>query len=101
VTTGLFSTASDGGAYDRARVMHLSTKGLAGTATIMAIRPTGTVVGENPEFEIELRVVMGGGAPYLATARQTLALVAVPHFQPGKEVPVKVDRADPLSLIIA
>jgi hypothetical protein len=97
---GLFTAGPDG-ADDRTKLMHLSAHGMPGTATILAIRETGTIVGENPECEIDLRVVIGAGAPYDATARQALAPVAIPHFQPGKEVPVKVDRSDPLSLVIA
>lgn len=101
MVTGWFTATHDGGTDDRAKVMHLSANGLTGTATILAIRETGVVVGTNPQCEIELRVVVGSGAPYLALARQTLAPVAIPHFQPGREVPVKVDRSDPQTVVIA
>lgn len=101
MTPDLFSSPPQSDTDERAKVMRLTAGGVSGTATITEIRRTGVLVGGNPECEIDLRVVIGGGAPYAATARQTLAPVAIPHFQPGREVPVKVDPLDRLSLIIA
>lgn len=95
------SQTLDGVAGYQQKVMHLTQVGVPGTATITAIRQTGTFVNENPECDLDLQVTVGGGAPYAATVRQTLAMVAIPHFQPGKEVPVKVDPQDPQSMIIA
>ncbi len=45
------------------KVMHLSQVGIPGTATITAVRQTGTFVNENPECDIDLQVIVGGGAP--------------------------------------
>lgn len=83
------------------KVQHLNAVGRPGTATVTAIRQTGTMINENPECDIDLQVVVDGGPPYAATVRQTIAMIAIPSFQPGKEVPVKVDPQDPSSLIIA
>ena len=95
------SAALGGMAEYQQKVTHLNANGRVGTATVTALRQTGTFVNENPECEIDLEVTVGDGAPYAATVRQVLAIVAIPGFQPGAQVPVKVDPQDPQSLIIA
>lgn len=94
------SETLEGQAAYQQKAMHLSQNGIPGTATITGLRQTGVFVNENPECDIDLTVTTGG-EPYAATVRQTLALVAIPQFQPGTEVPVKVDPQDAQSLIIA
>jgi hypothetical protein len=86
---------------DAQKAQHLNANGRAGMATITAVRQTGTFVNENPEIEMDLQVSVEGMAPYPATLRQVVAMVAVPQFQPGAAVPVKVDPMDPNSLIVA
>jgi hypothetical protein len=86
---------------DSRKAQYLSVNGTAGTATITALRETGTFVNENPEVEMDLQVSVDGMTPYAATHRQVIALVASPKFQPGATVPVRVDPAQPTSLIVA
>ena len=85
---------------DAHKAQHLQANGRTGMATITALRQTGTFVNENPEVEMDLQVSVEGMAPYAVTHRQVLALIAVPQFQPGASVPVKVDPMDPQSLIV-
>ena len=86
---------------DAQRAQHLNDNGRAGTATITALRQTGTFVNDNPEVEMDLEVSVDGMTPYLATHRQVVATIAAPRFLPGAIVPVKVDPAEPTSLIVA
>ena len=86
---------------DAQKAQHLSVNGRPGTATITALRQTGTFVNENPEVEMDLQVSVDGMQPYPATHRQVIAMIAAPQFQPGATVPVKVDPAEPTSLIVA
>ena len=86
---------------DARRADHLTRNGRAGTATIVALRQTGTFVNENPEVEMDLQVTVDGMVPYPATHRQVIAMIAAPQFQPGSTVPVRVDPAQPTSLIVA
>jgi Protein of unknown function (DUF3592) len=88
-------------ASDGQKSQHLMQAGRVGTATVTAVRQTGTFVNNNPECELDLQVVVDGGDPYEVTHRQVLAMVALPGFQPGASVPVRVDPDDPSSLIIA
>jgi hypothetical protein len=88
-------------ANDGQKAQYLMQAGRVGSATVSAVRQTGTFVNNNPECELDLRVAVDGGAPYPVTCRQVLAMVALPGFQPGASVPVRVDPNDPQSLIIA
>jgi hypothetical protein len=83
------------------KAQYLMQAGRVGSATISAVRQTGTFVNNNPECEIDLQVSVDGSAPYAVTHRQVLAMVALPSFQPGASVPVRVDPTDASSLIIA
>jgi hypothetical protein len=83
------------------KAQYLMQAGRVGTATVSAVRQTGTFVNNNPECELDLEVVVDGGTPYQVTHRQVLAIVALPSFQPGSSVPVRVDPDDSDSLIIA
>jgi hypothetical protein len=86
---------------DEERARDLQINGRPGTATITALRRTGTFVNENPEVEMDLEVTVDGMTPYAATHRQVIAVIASPQFQPGSIVPVKVDPGEPTSLIVA
>jgi len=88
-------------ASDGQKAQHLMQAGRIGTATVTGVRQTGTFVNNNPECELHLQVSVDGGAPYHVNHRQVLAMVALPGFQPGASVPVRVDPEDPASLIIA
>ena len=79
----------------------LMATGRQGTATVTAIRDTGLTVNENPQVELDLQVSVDGTAPYAVTHRQVVSRVAIPAFQPGATVPVRVDPADPHTLLIA
>lgn len=88
-------------ANDGQKAQYLMQAGRVGSATVSAVRQTGTFVNNNPECELALQVVLDGGEPYGVTHRQVLAMVALPGFQPGASVPVRVDPNNPQSLIIA
>jgi len=85
----------------RQREQELLRSGRVGRATVSGVRQTGTFVNDNPECELELQVSVDGGDPYRVTHRQVLAMIALPGFQPGASVPVRVDPEDPLNLVIA
>jgi hypothetical protein len=87
-------------AADGQRAQYLMTNGRQGSATIQAIRDTGMTINDNPTVELELSVSIGDDAVYGVTHKQTIARIAIPSFQPGATVPVRVDPADPHSLVI-
>ena len=65
------------------------------------MRQTGTFVNENPQVEFDLQVTCEGMPTYTTTHRQVIAQIAIPQFQPGATVPVRVDPENPSSLIVA
>ncbi|WP_027007436.1 DUF3592 domain-containing protein [Conexibacter woesei] len=85
---------------DGVKAQHLMANGQAGSATITAVRDTGMTINDNPTVEMDLDVSLGGGEPYAVTHRQTISRIAIPSFQPGATVPVRVDPADRTSLMI-
>jgi len=88
-------------AEESQRANHLAAVGRPGTATITALRDTGATVNEHPIVELDLQVSVDGGAPYPVTIRQTINRLFTANFQPGNTVSVKVDPADPSSVIVA
>jgi len=86
---------------DQAKAQHLMANGRQGTAVITDVRQTGMYVNENPQVEMDLQVTVEGLPSYTATHRQVIAQIAIPQFQPGATVPVRVDPEDPSSVLIA
>jgi len=83
------------------KAQHLMLDGRVASATITAVRDTGVTINDNPTVEFDLCVVLDDTAPYAVTHRQTISRIAIPSFQPGATIPVRVDPADRGSLIIA
>jgi Protein of unknown function (DUF3592) len=86
---------------DQQKAQHLMANGKVGTAVITDARQTGMFVNENPQVEMDLQVTVDGLPTYTATHRQVIAQIAIPQFQPGATVPVRVDPANPSSVLIA
>ena len=87
-------------AADSQKAQHLMVNGRVGSATITAIRDTGMTINDNPTVELDLSVTLDDAAPYAVTHRQTISRIAIPSFQPGTTVPVRVDPANHSSLLI-
>ncbi|HEX6390033.1 MAG TPA: hypothetical protein VFZ89_11310 [Solirubrobacteraceae bacterium] len=86
---------------DAQKAQYLAVSGRPGTARIDAVRDTGITINDNPTVEFDLAVSIDGAEPYAVTMRQNISRIAIGSFQPGATVPVKVDPADPQSLVIA
>lgn len=85
---------------DAQKAQYLMANGRVGSAVITDARQTGMFVNENPQVEMDLQVTVEGIPSYTATHRQVVAQIAIPQFQPGATVPVRVDPQNPSSLII-
>ena len=83
------------------KAQYLMASGRHGSATIEAIRDTGLTINDNPTVELDLSVSVDGRDAYAVTHRPTISRIAIASFQPGATVPVRVDPADPQSLMIA
>jgi hypothetical protein len=68
--------------------------GVEATATVVASRPTGTVVSFNPVIDLDLIVMMPNGVPRPVTRREVVAQLHLTRAQPGIRLRVKVDPSD-------
>ena len=93
--------AVDSAASDAQRAQHLALNGVPGQATITTIRDTGTTINDHPVVELGLDVTLDGRPPYAVTHTQLINRLAVGGFTPGAIVPVRVDPANPTSLLVA
>jgi hypothetical protein len=75
--------------------------GKRGHAMVMAVRPTGEAIDDNPQAELELCVALDGSDPYTVTHRQVISRVAIGGFLPGAKVPIRVDPLDPSNVLVA
>ena len=85
---------------DAQKAQYLQLNGKVGSAQISAMRDTGMTVNDNPTVEFDLAVSVDGASPYMVTHRQVISRLAIGHFQPGATIPVKVDPANPQSVLI-
>jgi|SRR5688572_22420159 len=74
--------------------------GVAATATIVRVWDTGTRINDNPRVGMLLQVQPATGAPFQAEIKETVSIVQMPMFQPGAQLEVKHDPAQPTSVAI-
>ena len=58
-------------------------------AKILAIADTGTRINNNPVIDFSLQIQPVNHPAFVATARQTVSVIHLPSYQPGKFVRVK------------
>jgi hypothetical protein len=65
-------------------------------ALVLQVWDTGITVGHDPVIGLRLTVDWPGHPPYEAVIKKSLvSRVHIPQFQPGSQVPVRVDPQDP------
>lgn len=85
---------------DMAKQQTLLASGKVGVATITAIADTGKLVNFNPQVIIDMEVTVEGQAPYPVQTSASVPQIHIPLIQPGKTIGVRVDPADPSSVIL-
>lgn len=90
-----------GGMFLRWRVkQRVLQTGVAATATIVRVWDTGTRINDNPRVGMLLQVQPTTGAPFQAEIKETVSIVQMPMFQPGAQLDVKYDPAQPTNVAI-
>lgn len=71
--------------------------GLAVTtaATVTATRDTGVIMNGQPTVEVDLMVLLPTGVPVQVTRSLTVSPLHLYRLQPGRQVDVRLDPADP------
>lgn len=70
-------------------------QGLPAQATVLSVSDAGVRVNDDPVVVLELEVRAPDRAPWRATARQLVSILAIPAVQPGSVLAVRYDPADP------
>jgi hypothetical protein len=78
----------------------LLTDGTPGTATITNLTDTGMLVNFNPQIVLDLQVAIEGQDPYAVQLTTQVPLENLPRLQPGGQVSVRVDPADPTTVAL-
>jgi hypothetical protein len=75
-------------------------QGISATAKVLQIGQTGMMVNYQPQAHLVLEVTPPDGEPYQAQVTTVIPMVAIPQFQPGAVVPVKIHPTDRSKVII-
>ena len=76
------------------------SQGEAANALVLKIWQTGLTVMDSPQVGILLQVEPPGRQPYQAQIEAFVPIIQLPRIQPGLRVPVKIDRSQPLSVVL-
>ncbi len=85
------------GAVSNHRIL---ASGQEAEAKILAIADTGTRINDNPVIEFSLQIQPSNYPAFVAEARQTVSVIHLPSYQPGKIVNVKfVPGTDKVAIV--
>lgn len=77
-------------------------QGAPGSARVISLEGTGTLVNNAPQVVIGLEVhPSGGGAPFLARCVSLVSQLQIPQVQPGCMVPVRFDPSNVSRIALA
>lgn len=87
-----------GGGKEAQRIL---ATGIPAQARILQVTETGMRVNNRAITNMVLEIHIPGQQPYQTQTRRAIAMIEVPRFQPGSVIPVKVDPANLMNVVIA
>lgn len=78
----------------------LQKTGIPGTARIVEVRDTGVTINNNPQVKLIVEVKNSFGQRYNATIRTLVSRINPFAYQPGMEVPVKIDPKNEQNVVL-
>jgi len=78
----------------------LQKTGLPGKATIVSVSDTGVTINNNPQVKLTLDVKNNFGQRYTTIVRTLVSRINPYVFQPGMELPVKIDPKNEKNVVI-
>ena len=72
-------------------VARLQKTGISGKATILEVKDTNVTINNNPQVKLTLEIKNSLGQRYRTTTRVLVSRINPFAYQPGMEVPVKID----------
>jgi hypothetical protein len=83
-----------------AEAQRIKATGVPGTARIVGMRQTGVTMNEQPQIELNLEVTTSMQGPYQVVVKEYVPLMLIGTLSSGAPLPVKVDPANPNTVII-
>jgi len=78
----------------------LQKTGIPGKATITAVADTGVTINNNPQVKLTLELKNSFGQRYTTTCRTLVSRINPFAYQPGMEIPVKIDPKNENNVVI-
>ena len=78
----------------------LQKTGLPGTAKILEVRDTGVTINNNPQVKLTVEIKNNLGQRYSATIKTLVSRINPFVYQPGMEVPVKIDPKNDQNVVL-
>jgi hypothetical protein len=78
----------------------LQKTGISGTARIVEVKDTGITINKNPQLKLILEVKNSFGQRYTADCRAMVSRINPVVYQPGMEIPVKIDPKNEKNVVI-
>ena len=79
---------------------NLRLAGLPAQARILGVQPTGYMTNFNPHWRIDMDVYSQHAPPYRVSVLGVIHQLAIPRVQPGLLVPVRIDRSNPVNVVL-
>lgn len=83
-----------------AEAQRIKATGVPGSARIVGMRQTGVTMNEQPQIELNLEVTTSMQGPYQVVMKEYVPLMLIGTLSSGAPLPVKVDPANPNTVII-
>jgi hypothetical protein len=74
--------------------------GVPAQAKIRGLWQKGMMLNNHPQVEFDLDVRPPGGTSYRAQAKAIIPMILIPRFQPGVDIPVKINPSDPAQVAL-
>ena len=84
----------------RSRIARLRSEGDSAKARVVSAERSGKMLANDPVYDFELEVSVGGGSPYRVSHRQLVPGFLVPRLRPGAEFNAWVSRTNPKELAL-
>ncbi len=78
----------------------LQKTGLPGTARILEVKDTGVTINNSPQVKLILEVKNNFGQKYTTQCRVLVPRINPGAYQPGMELPVKIDPKNEMNVVI-
>jgi hypothetical protein len=79
----------------------LMATGETAHATVLHMQDTGMRINDNPRVSLLLEVRPANRPAYQVEIKQVISLLQASQYQPGQQLEVKIDPADPKKVVIA